>query len=59
MPQGLELMSTKILRERKETKPLWGAEKDETRAETVSTKIKPKGHAEASGRTSFLHRSVK
>lgn len=47
MPQGLELMRTKILRKRKETKPLWGVKKDETRAETVSPKIKSKGHAEA------------
>ena len=52
MPQGLELRSTKIMRERKETKPLWGAEKDETRAETVTPKIKSKGHAEVSRGTS-------
>jgi len=52
MPQALRLMSTKTLRDRKETKPLWGAEKDETRAETVSPKIKRKGHTEASRGTS-------
>lgn len=52
MRQGLDLMSMKILRKKKETKTLWGVEKDDTRAETVNPKIKSRGHAEASRGTS-------
>lgn len=48
MPQGLDLMIIKILRKRKESKTLWGVQKDETRTETVNPKIKSRGHAKAS-----------